>query len=78
MDLSEAVVEAARRPWTPGHHLGRAQGLGQAAGLDAHPGARHHRDGGQSKLLDNGVGYVRLKNFQGNTTRDMQGAIRAS
>jgi carboxyl-terminal processing protease len=29
----------------------------------------------QSKLLSQGVGYVRLKNFQGNTTRDLQAAI---
>ncbi len=29
----------------------------------------------QSKLLASGVGYVRLKNFQGNTTRDLQTAI---
>jgi len=30
----------------------------------------------QSKLLDKGVGYVRLKNFQGNTTRDLQLALQ--
>ena len=30
-----------------------------------------------SKLLDNGVGYVRLSGFSGTTTRDMLGAIRA-
>ena len=30
-----------------------------------------------SKLLDNGVGYVRLSGFSGTTTRDMQAAIRA-
>jgi carboxyl-terminal processing protease len=30
-----------------------------------------------SKLLDNGVGYVRLSGFSGTTTRDMMGAIRA-
>ncbi|GMU58618.1 MAG: hypothetical protein AMXMBFR34_03810 [Myxococcaceae bacterium] len=29
----------------------------------------------QSKLLAQGVGYVRLKNFQGNTTRDLQSAL---
>ncbi len=29
----------------------------------------------QSKLLASGVGYVRLKNFQGNTTRDLQVAL---
>ena len=29
----------------------------------------------QSKLLAGNVGYVRLKNFQGNTTRDLQAAI---
>ena len=29
----------------------------------------------QSKLLAGNVGYVRLKNFQGNTTRDMQAAL---
>ncbi len=29
----------------------------------------------QSKLLAQGVGYVRLKNFQGNTTRDLQAAL---
>ncbi|MEN9799976.1 MAG: hypothetical protein RL653_3673, partial [Pseudomonadota bacterium] len=29
----------------------------------------------QSKLLASNVGYVRLKNFQGNTTRDLQGAL---
>lgn len=29
----------------------------------------------QSKLLAKNVGYIRLKNFQGNTTRDMQRAI---
>ncbi|HEY0881689.1 MAG TPA: MXAN_5808 family serine peptidase, partial [Archangium sp.] len=29
----------------------------------------------QSKLLAQNVGYVRLKNFQGNTTRDLQAAI---
>jgi carboxyl-terminal processing protease len=29
----------------------------------------------QSKLLAQNVGYVRLKNFQGNTTRDLQGAL---
>lgn len=29
----------------------------------------------QSKLLDKGVGYVRLKNFQGNTTRHLQQAM---
>jgi carboxyl-terminal processing protease len=31
----------------------------------------------QSKLLDKGVGYVRLKNFQGNTTRDLQMALQS-
>lgn len=31
----------------------------------------------QSKLLAQGVGYVRLKNFQGNTTRDLQQALGA-
>src|SRR4051812_33650830 len=31
----------------------------------------------QSKLLDKGVGYVRLKNFQGNTTRDLQAALQS-
>src|SRR6266478_3671540 len=30
-----------------------------------------------SKLLDNGIGYVRLSGFSGTTTRDMQSAIRA-
>ena len=30
----------------------------------------------QSKLLAENVGYVRLKNFQGNTTRDMQAALQ--
>ena len=30
-----------------------------------------------SKLLDNGVGYVRLSGFSGNTTRDMNKAIEA-
>src|SRR5437870_4983322 len=30
-----------------------------------------------SKLLDNGVGYVRLSGFSGTTTRDMLGAIRS-
>jgi carboxyl-terminal processing protease len=30
----------------------------------------------QSKLLDKGVGYIRLKNFQGNTTRDLQLALQ--
>ncbi len=29
----------------------------------------------QSKLLTGNVGYIRLKNFQGNTTRDMQAAL---
>jgi carboxyl-terminal processing protease len=29
-----------------------------------------------SKLLDNGIGYVRLSGFSGTTTRDMMGAIR--
>src|SRR5262249_45383282 len=29
----------------------------------------------QSKLLAGNVGYIRLKNFQGNTTRDMQTAV---
>ncbi|MFL5318241.1 MAG: MXAN_5808 family serine peptidase [Myxococcaceae bacterium] len=29
----------------------------------------------QSKLLAQGVGYVRLKNFQGNTTRDLHAAL---
>lgn len=29
----------------------------------------------QSKLLAQGVGYVRLKNFQGNTTRDLETAL---
>jgi carboxyl-terminal processing protease len=30
----------------------------------------------QHKLLAQNVGYVRLKNFQGNTTRDLQAALR--
>src|SRR5438445_6510081 len=30
-----------------------------------------------SKLLDNGIGYVRLSGFSGTTTRDMQASIRA-
>jgi carboxyl-terminal processing protease len=30
----------------------------------------------QSKLLADNVGYVRLKNFQGNTTRDLEQALR--
>src|SRR5467141_475310 len=30
-----------------------------------------------SKLLDTGIGYVRLSGFSGTTTRDMQAAIRA-
>jgi len=30
----------------------------------------------QSKLLSQNVGYVRLKNFQGNTTRDLQAALQ--
>jgi carboxyl-terminal processing protease len=30
-----------------------------------------------SKLLDNGIGYVRLSGFSGTTTRDMMAAIRA-
>jgi carboxyl-terminal processing protease len=30
-----------------------------------------------SKLLDNGIGYVRLSGFSGTTTRDMMGVIRA-
>ncbi len=30
----------------------------------------------QSKLLAGNVGYIRLKNFQGNTTRDMQAALQ--
>jgi carboxyl-terminal processing protease len=29
----------------------------------------------QSKLLSHNVGYIRLKNFQGNTTRDLQTAL---
>ena len=32
-------------------------------------------DSVQSKLLAGNVGYIRLKNFQGNTTRDMQVAL---
>jgi len=31
----------------------------------------------QSKLLDKNVAYVRLKNFQGNTTRDLQFSLQA-
>ena len=30
----------------------------------------------QAKLLAGNIGYVRLKNFQGNTTHDLQAAIR--
>ncbi|HYV64726.1 MAG TPA: MXAN_5808 family serine peptidase, partial [Myxococcales bacterium] len=30
-----------------------------------------------AKLLDNGIGYVRLSGFSGTTTRDMQSAIRS-
>ncbi len=30
-----------------------------------------------SKLLDKGIGYVRLSGFSGTTTRDMMGAVRA-
>ena len=29
----------------------------------------------QHKLLAENVGYVRLKNFQGNTTRDLEAAL---
>jgi carboxyl-terminal processing protease len=74
MDLNEAVgklrgvvdsrvtITVARKSWEKPQPLTLARALITIESV-------------QSKLLASGVGYVRLKNFQANTTRDLQQAL---
>ncbi|WP_434382748.1 MXAN_5808 family serine peptidase [Melittangium boletus] len=74
MDLNEAVsklrgpvdsritITVERKGWDKPRALTLARGMISI-------------DSVQSKLLAGNVGYVRLKNFQGNTTRDLQASL---
>ncbi|MCI0670538.1 MAG: S41 family peptidase, partial [Myxococcaceae bacterium] len=74
MDLNEAVSKlrgavdskvtiTVLRPGTEGRTMSLARAMISIESV-------------QSKLLAQNVGYVRLKNFQGNTTRDLQSSLR--
>src|SRR5919199_532056 len=75
MELQEAVDRMRGKPGT------------KVSIWVAHKGAEPHRldltralvtyETVISKLLDNGIGYVRLSGFSGTTTRDMMAAIRS-
>src|SRR5687767_2829347 len=74
MDLNEAVsklrgpvdskvtITVARKAWDKSQSMTIARAMISIESV-------------QSKLLSENVGYIRVKNFQGNTTRDLQAAI---
>lgn len=74
MDLQEAVDRMRGKPGTRVtiyvNHKGDTKKLELTRALVTYETVT-------SKLLDNGVGYVRLASFSGTTTRDMQAAIKA-
>ena len=74
MDLNEAVSKLRGPVDSRGDHHRRAQGLDKPMVLTV-ARAIISIESVQSKLLAGNVGYVRLKNFQGNTTRDLQAAL---
>src|SRR3977135_6047 len=75
MELQEAVDRMRGKPGTKVSII--VQHKGQDARRPDVPRARVTYETVPSKLLDSGVGYVRLSGFSGTTTREMQGAIRA-
>ncbi len=75
MELQEAVDRMRGKPGTKvsiwvTHKGGEARRLDLTRALVTYETV-------VSKLLDNGVGYVRLSGFSGTTTRDMMAAIRS-
>ncbi|HWV39486.1 MAG TPA: MXAN_5808 family serine peptidase, partial [Vulgatibacter sp.] len=75
MDVTEAAERLRGRPGSKVRVLLMRKGWAEPKAMDI-PRAKIEIESVVSKLLSDKVGYVRLKNFQGNTSRDLQAAIR--
>jgi carboxyl-terminal processing protease len=74
MDLNEAV---SRLRGKPGSEISiTIQRAGAAPKVHALTRAIINVESVEGKLLDKGVGYIKLKGFQGNTARDMKNELR--
>lgn len=76
MDLSEAVEKLRGKPGSKIGITVARKGWKEPKELQI-PRAIIEIESVVHKLLANNVGYVRIKNFQGNTARDVQNAVKA-
>ncbi|AKU90199.1 MXAN_5808 family serine peptidase [Vulgatibacter incomptus] len=75
MDVTEAAERLRGKPGSKIKVLLQRKGWAEPKLMEL-PRARIEIESVVSKLLTNKIGYVRLKGFQGNTSRDLQAAIR--
>jgi len=75
MDVTEAAERLRGKPGSKVRVLLMRKGWAEPKAMDI-PRAKIEIESVVSKLLSDKVGYVRLKNFQGNTSRDLQAAVR--
>jgi len=75
MDVTEAAERLRGKPGSKVKVLLMRKGWNEPKTMEL-PRAKIEIESVVSRLLSDKVGYVRLKNFQGNTSRDLQAAIR--
>lgn len=75
MDLNDAVDRLRGRPNTKVAITISRAGWTEPKRLQLSREVINYETVSQSKLLDGGIGYVRLSQFSGNTTRDLQRAL---
>ena len=75
MDLNDAVDRLRGRPNTKVAITVSRAGWTEPKRLQLTREVINYETVSQAKLLDGGIGYVRLSQFSGNTTRDLQTAI---
>lgn len=75
MDLNDAVDRLRGRPNTKVSITISRAGWTEPKRLQLTREVINYETVSQARLLDGGVGYVRLSQFSGNTTRDLQAAI---
>ena len=75
MDLNDAVDRLRGRPNTKVSITVSRAGWTEPKRLQLTREVINYETVSQAKLLDGGVGYVRLSQFSGNTTRDLQAAV---
>lgn len=76
MDLTEAVERLRGKPGSKITITVLRKGWKEPRNMEI-PRAIIEIESVVHRLLANNVGYVRIKNFQGNTARDLQGAVEA-